>query len=713
MAYTLTYKVQFTNEQSQDVLAEIYRKDGDVPAQVAVYPCVSLELSDKSEGQTKYESTIIARELILTLWTEDGAEITWETFIASEHDEWLIVVTIDGQKYFDGFITPDEGNSPFQDKPYEVTFRATNGLALLKDIPLVDVDGNNFTGTHRLIDYVAAALKQTGLGLDIRVFCNYYNADYPLRRLDHSRDMFNQTYLEYRTFLKDPTTYVSCYDALMIILDKFCRLEYWLGYWLIKNIAELQYLPGKNYYSVYSQYGVFLNSDEDTSSYYQIGKAVDLYPINEDQQIYSRFAIKTAKTQYNYEIWPEIPKNNKFERGTVFETGDATDDEDIDNDGDTSEIIGTYKKYTIPDWEYGKVDVFDLPHPAMTTIPETFYRRSIYNTYGVEINREIIGETDPTDDLNHAFWLRSEGIPVVKGGKIRFSLDKRFDNNFASGGGTTIPVVLYMVVGSDAYYLNNNHGGTGTNEAYWRKAVNLGGQLLIDYPSGSDSTEYASLSITSDPIPFDGTFYIALNVNGPIANTGANQYYKNISFEYIPFVADGYIQVKGDYWTRSQNKTFPDVANEVVRISDSPQKVFKGALLDGNGNLTTPSWFRYGQFGVLQENPLAELRHFKELLNIARYNHSYRRMYALEGSFNGLNCAAENEPLNKFPIRFDKLYRLVDLTEQRDFVLVPPLKMDLIKGWITASLVEVKKVADFDTDGTQTGDSESFNYLFE
>src|SRR6478752_7505936 len=125
MAYTLTYKVPFTNEQSQSVIVEIYRKDGDAPTTVAEYEVISIELSDKSEGQTKYDSTIITRELIMTIWSKIGDEITWETFITAEHDEWKVIVTIDGQFYFHGFITPDEGNGPFQDKPYEVTLKAT------------------------------------------------------------------------------------------------------------------------------------------------------------------------------------------------------------------------------------------------------------------------------------------------------------------------------------------------------------------------------------------------------------------------------------------------------------------------------------------------------------------------------------------------------------------------------------------------------------
>jgi hypothetical protein len=179
-------------------------------------------------------------------------------------------------------------------------------------------------------------------------------------------------------------------------------------------------------------------------------------------------------------------------------------------------------------------------------------------------------------------------------------------------------------------------------------------------------------------------------------------------------MAGGFVPVKADYWLRSQNANFPDTADDVVQISDAPKKVLKGALLDSTGELTLPNWYRYGTTGSFpNNNPLSESRQFKELLNIARFNHSYRRMYALEGSFNGLNSSAENDQLNKLPISFFYRYRLVDMNDPREFVLVPPLKMDLIKGWINASLVEVRRVAGGTTDGTQPGDSSSFNYQFE
>jgi hypothetical protein len=707
MAYTETYTVQFTNEQNQDVLATIYKKNGPVVT-VENYMAVAIELNDRSEGQTKYESTIISRELYAVIWSEDSNAITWETFITAEHDEWKIDVRVDNQLYFEGFITPDEGNAPFQDKPYEVAFRATNGLALLKDIELIDhPDGSQFGSNHTLIDYIAGALLKTGLELPIHIKCGYFNTAHQDKDDGLQYDMFSQTYLNYRTFLKDPTTFVSCYEALMIILDKFCRLEYWNGVWLITNIAELQYLRGHDYVVYYDSDGAMAGGVRETDNHGQIGKAVDIYPINEDQQVYSRFAIKSAKTTFNYTPWPEIPKNNKFGRGNIIvgQTGNVYEKDD--NGNDTATQIGTYQDYEILNWDYGTFNGTPTPIaqlPSLSAGTDAAVRRTTKNAFGIEISREIIiGKSTTNTQV-----LQSEGLAVYVGDKVSISFDFRLSFNFgAQLTIATVHVYIKPTAGGNPYWWRDGAGFTNK----WRRNGGASEALNIEYIDSSEPTKvYKSFSLTSPAIPVDGTLYIMLT-NVMDNNTPNEAWYRNFDFTYTPFIAGGYVQVKADYWLRTQNKVFPDVANDTVRISDSPKKMLQGSLLLPNGELTSPTWFRYNAVG--NGNPGSESFHFKELLNIARYNHSYRRMYALDGSFNGLNYSPENNQLNKYPIRMNKRYRLVDMVSPRDFVLVPPMKMDLIKGWINASMVEVIQVSAGDTDGEQTGDSSSFNYVFE
>lgn len=702
MAYTLYYTANFSNEISQSVEVLIYKKDGD-PVDVENYELYALETTDNSEGQTKYEC-IIVRELFVSLRSTDDKTITWETFITAEHDTWKIEVLIDEQYYFHGFITPDEGNAPFQDKPYEVNFRATNGLALLKGQELSDVNGDPFDGDHSLIEYIAGALKKTGLDLPIRIYCGYLHLAMQNKADSLNNDMFQQADLNYRTFQSNPLSFVNCYEALKTILDKFCRLEYWGGMWVIKNIAELQYRPADNYYVDYDSEGNVVGGFVDSENYGRIGKDMDIFPVNETQQIYSRYAVKSVKTSFDYLIWPELPKNNKFERGTFIDEGPQNDEDDVDGDGDTSEIIGTYKQYTIDDWEFGKVVAVAGSFPFVLTTPDgTARTKRIFNDFNVEIDRQIIIDT-PSSNTH---WLRSEAIPVGAGDKIEISLEKKFRNDF-TGSGPVGSIVAYCYVvndsGGEFWGLSTASQGGDIPAGIWTQGSL--GQMVIFYAEDQNSTKYASLNLKSLPIPVNGTLFVALACAGPSGSTGPEQIYRNVIIKYTPYVAGGYIEVKGDYWFRSQDVVYPDVIDDKVMISDSLKRLVKGALLFNN-QLTDPGWYRHGPVS----NPLSlgESRHFKELLNIARFNHSYRRMYALEGDFKGLNFSPENDNGNKRPIGFYTTYRETDMSSVREFSLVPPLKMDLVRGWINANLVEVYHSSD---DGTQSGTSE-FKYIFD
>lgn len=701
MAYELYYRAHFTNEQSQSCEIYIYKKDATPPSEVEDYELYACEITDNSEGQTKYDC-IIARELFISLATTDALSITWETFIDAEHDTWKIEVFVDGQYYFQGFITPDEGNGPFQDKPYDVNFRATNGLALLKDVPLVDIAGDEFDGDHTLIEYIAGALLQTGLNLNIRIYCGYFLSGMLHKGDSLFQDMFQQAKLNYRTFQSSPTTFVSCYDALKTILDKFCTLEYWNGMWMIACIAEKQYVPVKRYYVDYSSAGAVIGGDMDTINYGQIGKSVDIYPINETQTIYSRYAVKQVKTKYNYTPWPEIPRNVTFERGSLRSETD-------NGDGTVTRI------YDIDDWTFGQW----LGQPAqLNALPSLTtpsggtadaYRQSVFNISGVEISREIYVGGDNSGSNQHKV-LQCAVIPVGVDDKLNISFD--FKKTFSATG--TFQFAAVYIKPTDGTWPGNRYTLENNNSTlqdggplFWQDSSGGFNILSRFYDSslGEDVGTWHSISLDIPAIPVEGDLYFWFYAENP----GSTNFsvYRNFNVTYTPFVAGGYIPVKGDYWRRSQSANYPDVIDEEVFISDSPKKAIKGALMFGNA-LTDPAWYRYGDHTIGDTNPLVETRHFKELLNIGRFNHSRRRMYALEGDFNGLNWAPQNDQLNKQPIGFFWMFREVDMSSIRDFVLVPPLKMDLLRGWINANLVEVKTNS---ADGTTEGTAE-FKYIF-
>ncbi|WP_276483554.1 hypothetical protein [Paraflavitalea pollutisoli] len=713
MAYTLYYTANFNDEANRLVEVSIFRKDG-APIDVVNIDTVDLSFTDNGETQDKY-NWIIMRQLELILSVDTDTPITWETFVADDYTDWKITVLIDSMPFFEGWIMPDEGSAPFLDPPYDITIKATNGLALLREKDLVDVNGIKFNDDNSLISYIAGALKQTGLELPIRTRCSYLFASMLNKGNGLEYDMFSQAFLNYGTFLSDATTFNSCFDSLKRILNGFCVLEYWNGMWQITCLADRQYVPGDWFYVDYDANGENSTGAQELENYAQVGKSVDIYPINENQEISSQFAANEVKTVFKFEINPELPKNNKFDRGDFVSEGPQPDEEDNDGDGNTSEIIGTYKLYDVADWDIGQVDLFDAPAFILSAPEGNTYIRRIYNPYGIETKREILMETPTSSGTGDEKWMRSKPIPVRLGDILRIRLGKRYDTDFTGGGSSfTIVARAYIILpggGTTYYSLTNVVDGVSGGKGVWiLEAGTPPNFLAIDYVEDQNSTKYATIDVETLPIPVNGTFYIAFAGRPDPGTVGARQFFTDFNLEYLPFISNGYLQVQASTWTRTQAKTFPDKIEHNVQISDTVKPVLKGSLLFVNDLVnveTDGNWYRF--HSIATPNPTDEHRQFTELLNIGQFNDAYRRMYKISGDFDGVTYAPDNDQLSKKPIGFHKTYRFVDMTSPRDFVLVPPLKINVGRGWIEANFQEVSAG---DSDGTQTGTG-TFNYKFQ
>lgn len=705
MAYTLYYTANFSNEKNQDVLVNIYKKDGATPIGVPNYEVMSLELTDNGEDDTKYNWLYI-RQMELILWAAPGALITWETFISSEYDEWKIECIIDEQKYFEGFIMPDEGDAPFQDQPYEITIRATNGLALLKDVPLTDVNGAAFSGDNTLIKYLAGALKKTGLSLPIRAYCTYLYANHLNKGNGLQYDMFSQTYLDHRTFLKNTTDFVSCWEALKLILDRFCSLEYWNGMWQIVCIQDKQYVPGDWFYVDRDANGDNPVGAKVTDNYGLVGKQEDIYPINETQRIGSRFAVRSVKTTYNYEVFPNLLNNEGLqELGAAISglSGNILDVDDQDNDGNTSEIIGTYQGYELSGWVHKKKFL------AETNPVTRAYIKVEKDLFLREISRYYVVERDATAPVDSATlnYIRNDNknFYVKAGDRIDISVTGRLNADI-SNIWSACQALIYT--GGDPASDNSywwldpfgtfRNGSGGSIQACWAQ-----------YSADLDISDWQTVTLDNVSIPVDGVLITKLNCGFP-PGSATEAHFKDLKVEYYIFVGGSYFNAKGDYWLRTQTKNFLDKTEDEVYMSDSLRRITKGAMIFKNDTVdyeTSPEWYRFYQIGNI--NPGGVYTHFKDLINNGRYNHSYRRFYAIEGDFDGLQYSSENNPGIKYPIGFHKQYRFIDMAEPRDFVLVAPLKMDVTTGWISATFIEVRKD---NNDGTQVADSSTFNYIF-
>lgn len=700
MAYGIQFYHQGMTELNQEVLILIAKKDTPEASPTVPFECEDdIEMSDDSD-----EGTIIARQLNFTIRAEDWLpELEWDTFLADNYDEWWVIMYIDQHAVFEGFIVPEEGNRPLLDKPYPIVITATNGLKLLKDVPLSNLNGTAFKGKFTLIEYISAALSKTLLnnisdedGIPLRIYCNVIHSGMVSRVVNPIRDMYQQVKLDFRTFQTAPTTAMNAYDALVAILSRHSRLFYWNGRWVIEWIGDHQYTPPEGrWYTEYDASGQPLNGQEDEEGYAQVGKAQLIYPINENPFQSSSFAIKSAKTRFEYDIWPEIPLNNKFERGTLYDEGQMNDIYDQDGDGNITENVGTFKRFTIEDWTYGlnTGPTSNANLPILAPTAALAFRRSIYNIYKIELTREL--QLNATGDpFTSEKWLQSEGIPVRTGDKIKIDFNFRTTTDMSGGSGTSINTTINT---ARIYIM-----GTGTNKMslQWDASMQFGKwvatnggavqkAIIVNYSGSDDTSKYTSVSVESLPIPATGTMYIVLGSS----LSGQTAYYSGFNLEYIPYVAGGYIPVKGDYWLHGQNKNILDVDDELVKISDATIAPVKGAMLNTIDQLLTPTWRR---------GDTDESRHFKELVNLARYNLRYRRFWAVEGEFNSIEYEPITDPLNKQPLSYHKNYLFPDFPSPRLFTLVTPLQQNVSRGTIQATFEEVGNPANFTQEAVTT-----------
>lgn len=681
MAYVLKYQSIWHNDLEQEVTVQLLQKDGTGDVADFITTDEGLELNDSSE-----EGTIIAREATLEIWADDNTDITWETFLAGFATEWQMKVVIDGQQHFQGFLTPEEGSTPFLDKPYIVKLRATNGLKLLKNVSLSDLDGDNFKGKFTQLEYLIAALSKTKTALPVRIYGSIFNEDMDDRSVDPQNNYWDQSKFDHRTFLKDATTFVSCYDAILALLGRHSRLFYWYGRWTVFYSPEHQYRPGGLFYTDYDADGVITGSGEEVEGVATIGKYQLIYPQDEDQLLSSSFPIKYAKTAYNYKVWPEIPLNSKFQRGTQIGSG-------TDGDGNN------FENWSIDDWTSGTyqgnpTEFSNLPAFTVAN-PDSWVRRSTFNAYGVELKREVVIENS---DGVGARFVQSEGLPVNQGDKVRFSFDWKTSVGLGPSDPVPVQLIPYIVAdGTATKYILRSKDGEVSN-AKWEAA---GTSMIGIYttPNG-ELTDYQSISVESPTMPVNGTLYVVLLSSAQLG-AGSYTFYKGFSMEYIPYIAGGFIPISGDYWQHTQDAEQLDIDDGEIKISDTIIRVLQGCMLNADGvTATTPTWYRQG---------VTESRHFKELVNIGRYNLGYRRFWHIEGSFSGVNYSPVDDQLNIQPISFHKEYRFTDLTEPRDFILVPPLRINICTGVIKAQFEEIYKTA---ADGTQEGDDQEFNYIF-
>jgi hypothetical protein len=674
------------------MLVELYKKDV-VPDDVTALRATSFAVQYPTGEGDKFD-TIISCEAKLVLYLEDDNPEEFDDFIVTFADEWKMIAYDDGQVVFVGFLTPGEGRAEFQDKPYDITLSAVDGLGLIKGVPLTKINGDRFKNVNLIIDYIIAILDKTGLSLNVRLFSNIVESSMQDRTQNSQADTFNQTGLHARTFLKNATEFYDCYTCLERILSQYFSIYQHYGTWTIVRCGELQESVGaKMWYTDYNAAGTIIDAQQFLYDPANVGRDRLIHPVEVGQHIGSNFAVKSSRYTYNYSPWPELPTNNKFERGTLFDTDDFAGPPPY-----------TEKKYTIDDWLYG-ISVIGSPSTfppnGMLPTSDLAYRLSTFNIYGVETLREIVLERN--GGVNGHRFLRCDPIPVNQYDRIAITID--FKTSQAGTGTRQYLMVMLSPASGNPYTLDN--GGSAPADGIGVLSWDNNGTLHFlskFYDTGEDASNYYSFFLEPPPLPVSGNLYVLfMSFDPPV---GRLVYYRNFNLDYYPTTAGSTQKVKGDYAETSQSDRYKDTIDEEVFISDSEKKVLQGTLYRENlTDLTTPTWRRYG---------VAETRHFKELGELARFNNNYRRMWKIDGQFDGLKFTPGNNATIIEPLSFHRQFTFPDSSKMNGhyFVLVPPLTLNYSEGRADMNFIEV--LQDGSTDGNDFGDNHiPLQYIFE
>lgn len=682
MAYHQHYNIFCSNPLGETLEVVFYRKDVTA-SEIVSLKCKSILVEYREGNESKYDWLIPCNATIIVRVSHD-TPIDNETFLSDYYDEWKVVIKDDDQIVFTGFIEPSQGGYLFKGKPYDVTIRATDGLKLLSESTLSDVNGDEFNGLHTLMEYVAGALTKTNTELPIRLYCNIYEIAWNTRSDDIDADFFNQGALDYRTFLKSPGVFCSCLEALEIILKEGFKIFQWNGKIVIVCIPEQQFTIGPEwYYTDYSYIGESPVGALEESNQCEIGKHKLIQPIDLSGLISWDFPVKSVKHSFKFDVIHNL-----------------IDNENINRKGDLiAPLSGVgYSAWELVDWSTWEGD------------PTTFfvyggtknaYIKTTYDAYNVEQDRFFVIEYDSAAPGDLRFQIRHDNSDffVKQGDKISISaaVKTKQPNNVTE----TAPMVRVVVFIGGATTTATNYWSL-KNDGTWQ---NDDQAIFGRSDDAANSIMWKDNSVTDSIIPATGIMYIYLGM-GSHSFAGSNQegHYKFPSITYKPYLVGSNESVKGDHWLTSQDLNVKGSIEETVGISDSPRQIIKGSLYKGTTDylLTTYEW------GYADE---PKVNHYKSLLNYGRYNLGKRRYKKFNGTFKGVKMQSENEIASSIvnPLGFHKHFKFVEDPIDRYFVLVPPLSIDYTKGRFTGTFSEVMKDAD---DYDQDADTHQHNYDF-
>ena len=463
---------------------------------------------------------------------------------------------------FEGWLSISDLRQDFQPDPNVLVLTATDGLGFLKDVPLTDINGNQFKGPNRIADYIAGCLAKTGLQKTLIAEMNVKESTQPTNYLGH---MYHTIYLDAQTFAESIDEFEDCFSVLEKILGEYCELSQQKNEWYIRAIDEFDW---QNSIQVRFNYnGAIMAALPEVAYNKEIGSNMTLYQMgfmNDDAQVFLQRPYKFVRHLYNFELPNEIPCNIDFNRGDFIAN---LPDEVVDG-----------KTYTVKSYS---VDCWDTLWSNTTTDDYQgtgIYIKKLFDEYGNEFSHSLNLDANAT----RFTFVMSEPIQVRAKDKFNLSLERRLSSD-VSGTGTFRDLhVQVRLYGSNGTFWTCDGGDSANPERKWVQCTSTfrtnQKYFAIEGDVTNDMTEAIGLyNGEAAEIPTNGEIRILLYRSSLYGNT-RDTYFSNVRFEYIPWINGSYFRYTGQENKVEQSGEYKASRDKNVYISDSPSLIYKGSL---------------------------------------------------------------------------------------------------------------------------------------
>lgn len=677
MAYITNYRIQFNNIEGQ--ACEVLIEDTASGTGTATYndmtgtatPCVVRVI----DNNTDPFAPIKAKECVIEFVAGD---YDINTFAFGYDNRFKVTYSIATVVYFVGYLVMDEMQQDYQPVEHGIPVRltATDNIGTLKDVDLTNFGAPITDGHFSIVQYLAWIFKATNLQLNINVVWNVREED-----SDTNLGHLETTFIHSLTFEKEIGTKEDCYTVLQKICNSLhARCFQENGSWWFVRIHEQRWTngPGHSEHWIYDYTGDLTSHGSTYTSYY-IGHSYDAFFINEDQELQIQRTDKYNKDVYKFEYPKEIIPNIDFSRGTF--------------------ISGTNPKlYTVANWTLLRSSGGSYSTPDNTARIE-----KTYDVYGAESSR-ILRITAGT--ASNVYYLKSEEIPVGAGDKFNTGVEFKWSANYNGNSGTSwIPIMQVRLSGDDGsewLWTDGTSAGSLNNSSYKPQWVNVStpGTFINVYyymwhywdTTKQDETEWMGIDCEMQPVPVSGNVQICL-IHAGFRVSNVDMIFGNLRFEYIPYINGTYTRYTGQHNKITSAYDYKSKKENDLVISNSPKKLFKGALKKYNGTayVLTEGWtddYDGGASGSVQQ-----------LSRILAYD--YWNQYRMERTVLSGSVKVEGSIINYTSLF--KSFRLEgphDLTDLRRFILLS-YEVDMVTLIMKATFIEIRRTNasnDYSTD---------------